>query len=90
MPESQVSGSEAPPDWPTEAEEAAYISESGARGEPESAEAVPVRASSDQDKLPGIDESVARIPPQVLELLDDLFRAKFISVRRIGGSQGGS
>ena len=35
------------------------------------------------DTLPALDELVARVPPAVRGLLDDLFRAKFTSVRRV-------
>jgi hypothetical protein len=34
------------------------------------------------EKLPALDELVARVPANVAELLDDLFRAKFTAVRR--------
>jgi hypothetical protein len=34
------------------------------------------------DKLPPLDELVARVPADVLGLLDDLFRAKFTGVRK--------
>ncbi len=34
------------------------------------------------DKLPPLDELVARVPAGVLGLLDDLFRAKFTGVRK--------
>jgi hypothetical protein len=36
------------------------------------------------EKLPPVDELVARIPADVRGLLDDLFRVKFNSVRRFG------
>lgn len=35
------------------------------------------------DKLPPMEELVARVPPRVLGLLDDLFRAKFTGVRKV-------
>jgi hypothetical protein len=34
------------------------------------------------ERLPALDEVVARVPAPVLALLDDLFRAKFTTVRR--------
>ena len=34
------------------------------------------------DRLPPLDEAVARVPAAVLGLLDDLFRAKFTGVRK--------
>jgi hypothetical protein len=49
------------------------------------------------DKLPALDELVSRVPPQILGLLDDLFRAKFTGVRKfavpaepVGRPAGGS
>ena len=33
--------------------------------------------------LPSLDELVKRIPPDVRETLDDLFRVKFVSVKRV-------
>jgi hypothetical protein len=45
------------------------------------------------DKLPPLEEMVARVPPHVLGMLDELFRAKFTGVRRIapqGGDAGPS
>jgi hypothetical protein len=35
------------------------------------------------ETLPALDDLVARVPPAVRGLLDDLFRAKFTSVRRV-------
>jgi hypothetical protein len=35
------------------------------------------------DKLPPLEELVARVPAGVRAALDDLFRAKFTTVRRI-------
>lgn len=40
------------------------------------------RAALVGDKLPSVDELVARVPANVLGMLDDLFRAKFTGVRR--------
>jgi hypothetical protein len=34
-------------------------------------------------KLPSLDELVQRIPPDVRELMDELFRAKFVRVQRV-------
>jgi hypothetical protein len=36
--------------------------------------------------LPSLDELVKRIPADVRETLDDLFRVKFVSVKRISPS----
>jgi hypothetical protein len=35
------------------------------------------------DKLPPLEEVVARVPPRVLGMMDELFRAKFTGVRRV-------
>jgi hypothetical protein len=43
---------------------------------------VPGPADSGPAALPGLDELVARIPDPVREALDELFRARFIAVRR--------
>ena len=42
------------------------------------------------DRLPPLEELVARVPPSVLAILDDLFRAKFTGVRRIAAPEGAS
>jgi hypothetical protein len=69
-------------EWPDEAEEAAFLSEAAAQGEstperPRDADA-PVLG----DRLPPLDELVARVPPGLREMLDEHFRAKFTAVRR--------
>jgi hypothetical protein len=33
--------------------------------------------------LPPLDELVKRIPPEVRETLEDLFRARFVTVKRV-------
>jgi hypothetical protein len=68
-------------DWPDESDESSILSELASRGE------APVPAAlrgkpAPSEKLPPVDELVARIPAGVLGLLDDLFRAKFTAVRR--------
>jgi hypothetical protein len=42
-----------------------------------------IAAPVDGDTLPPLDELVARIPAPVREILDDLFRARFTTVRRV-------
>lgn len=67
----------------TESAEAAYLAEARARGET----IVPAPALKTEEidtrPLPPLDELVTRIPPEVRASLDDLFRAKFIAVRRV-------
>lgn len=71
--------------WPTEAEEAAFLSEASERGE----KVVPVprereeEIEDDSKALPKLDELVNRIPGETRELLDELFRARFVAVRRV-------
>ena len=59
--------------WPEGAEVAAGTAVSAA---PEDANA----------PLPSLDELVKRIPPDVREALDDLFRVKFVGVQRVSPS----
>lgn len=70
--------------WPTEAEEAAFLAEASERGE----KVVPVlREVEDEEDdakaLPKLDELVNRIPAETRELLDELFRARFVTVRKV-------
>lgn len=76
--------------WPTEAEEAAFLAESrgpngpAAVAAPPRNEIAPNEETEDTSKpLPKLDELVNRIPAETRELLDDLFRAKFTTVRRV-------
>lgn len=73
--------------WPSAVEEAAFLAETRARGEPELAAASSAAKTADDEAderpLPKLDELVERIPKEARELLDDLFRAKFTAVRRV-------
>ncbi len=71
--------------WPDAAAESAFLAEARSRGElpapkptaaeePEEAETGP---------LPPVEKMLERIPPPVREMLDDLFRARFVRVTRI-------
>lgn len=71
--------------WPDENAEAAFMAE--ARGRGESPVATP-RSDEDDDergakKLPPLSELVERIPAETRELMDELFRAKFVAVRKV-------
>ncbi|MEO7600549.1 MAG: hypothetical protein ABIV50_16575 [Opitutus sp.] len=70
--------------WPDDAAEASFLSGSRESGTvpsaPALAEAVPAIASK---PLPRLDELVERIPTESRELLEELFRAKFTTVRRV-------
>jgi hypothetical protein len=52
--------------------------------------ALPARAAAQAagDKLPPLEELVARVPADVAALLDDLFRAKFTGVRKYSETAG--
>lgn len=75
--------------WPTASEETAFLS-----GSPEGpgapvASAVSAAAAADSKPaaplppIPSLEELVKRVPDSVKELLDDLFRARFTTVRRL-------
>lgn len=59
------------------------ISELRSRGEPVAPAAVEAPEETDPKALPPLDELVKRLPPEVRDTLDDLFRAKFVRVTRV-------
>ena len=69
--------------WPDESAESAMLSELKSRGE--LATPMPTQAVEETDtrNLPPLDELVKRIPPEVRETLDDLFRVKYVRVVRV-------
>jgi hypothetical protein len=74
--------------WPDEAAESAFLAEARTNGEPPTV--IPTGTAEPEEeneadgrKLPPLDDLVKRIPPEVREVLDDLFRAKFTAVRRV-------
>jgi hypothetical protein len=71
--------------WPDEAAEAAFLGETrGADASPMvSRVAGSAPAETVTAPLPKLDELVNRIPAESRELLEELFRAKFTTVRRI-------
>ncbi len=73
--------------WPAESAESAFLAEARGRGEPPVAVPVNVAMVDEPDRrpLPPLDELVGRIPPEVREALEDLFRAKFVRVTRVPG-----
>jgi hypothetical protein len=77
-------------EWPDEGDEAAFLSEATARGE--APPAPPTRGDAPVlgDRLPALDELVARVPEGARDLLDELFRAKFTEVRRFPPAPGGA
>lgn len=73
----------APNAWPDEGMESSMLSELRERGEKPAV--VPVEAAEEAEprNLPPLEELVKRLPPAARETLDDLFRVKFVAVRRI-------
>lgn len=71
--------------WPDESSESAFLAEARDRGETVLVKApeTDVADESDAKALPPLNELVERIPPGVREVLDDLFRARFVAVRRV-------
>jgi hypothetical protein len=71
--------------WPDEAAESAFLSE--IRGANMTSSAAPIAGKTaepaNESPLPPLDILVQRIPAETRELLDELFRAKFTTVRRI-------
>ncbi len=78
-----VPSAEAPP-WPGDSDVASFLADARDRGEPP---ALPVAAAPEETaaagELPPLDQLVARVPAEVREALDDLFRAKFTRVQRV-------
>ncbi|GAB1488222.1 hypothetical protein MASR2M8_06670 [Opitutaceae bacterium] len=72
------------PPMPGEEAERAMLAELRERGEaPVRAKAVSADADEKPVRLPPLDELVKRIPPNVRDALDELFRARFTGVRKI-------
>jgi hypothetical protein len=74
--------------WPDEAAESAFLAEARTNGETPQVATVTaaepeVENETDGKELPPLDDLVKRIPPDVRDVLDDLFRAKFTGVRRV-------
>jgi hypothetical protein len=75
------------PVGPSAAEEGAFLAEQKTSGVvpavPDRPQPPPPEPTGD---LPPLDELVARIPAPARALIDDLFRAKFVAVRRLPAS----
>lgn len=81
-----TTGGNGPDDVPIdEGAEAAFLGEARERGEAPASPrpTAPVEEISDSKSLPPLAELVDRIPAEVRETLEDLFRAKFVAVRRL-------
>jgi len=72
---------EADAPWPGMADEASFLAEQ--RGQGIVPPAGVANEPTDLSPLPSLDELVQRIPAEARAALDDLFRAKFTSVRRV-------
>lgn len=77
------------PVWPDEAQEAEMRAVAAERGETlssraarEAAEAAAEEAA-EKANLPPLDDLIERIPGNVRETLDELFRARFVKVARV-------
>jgi hypothetical protein len=70
--------------WPDAAAESAYLAEARSRGEgPAPSPKAEAAEESDATPLPPLEQLVGRVPAEVRELLDDLFRARFVRTTRI-------
>lgn len=78
-------GDDAP--WPTdEVGESSFLAEARARGEsvgPMRAAAPKEDVEAETAPLPPLDDLVQRIPAEVRDLLEELYRVKFTTVRRV-------
>jgi hypothetical protein len=79
-PEAETNGA----NWPDDSAEAAFLADARERGEVVVA-ARPAESAEENEStpLPSLDDLVQRIPPEVREALEDLFRARFVTVKRV-------
>jgi hypothetical protein len=84
-PPLQEEGSVSTNVWSDEAAESAFLAEARDRGETVATKAPAATATEEADPktLPPLEDLVKRLSPELRETLDDLFRAKFVAVRRI-------
>jgi len=76
----------AEPPLPGEEAEAAFLAEAHERGEDVASVAAALAAAESEDEkgaLPPLEELVQRLPAELRDTLDDLFRAKFVKVIRV-------
>jgi len=71
--------------WPDESVESAFLAEARDRGEPiaRARAQEDIADETDAKALPPLSELVNRIPAEVREALEDLFRARFVTVKRV-------
>ncbi len=80
VPEAEANGA----NWPDDSAEAAFLADARERGEVVVA-ARPAEPAEENEStpLPSLNDLVQRIPPEVREALEDLFRARFVAVKRV-------
>jgi len=73
------------PSWPDDATESEFRAEARERGEPVRVAREPEEAEDEKENgaLPKLEDLVTRIPAAVRETLEDLFRARFVAVKRV-------
>lgn len=77
------------PVGPNDGEESAFLAEQRAQGFVSPAAPRGAKSDAAEDDadskvaLPPLDELVNRIPPETRQLMEELFRAKFVTVKRI-------
>lgn len=89
-PAASDASRDAPPDdgapvGPSEGEEAAFLAEQRSAAEPGGPRRAEPTALDDGagEPLPPLEDLVERIPAETRALLDELFRAKFVTVKRV-------
>jgi len=86
-PASQrLSPEKAEPFLPGEEAEAAFLAEARERGEDVASVAAALAAAESEDDkgaLPPLEELIQKLPAELRDTLDDLFRAKFVKVMRV-------
>ena len=88
----EVNGGQKPPletvepSLPGEEAEASFLAEARERGENVASVAAALSAAASEDEkgaLPPLEELVQKLPAELRDTLDDLFRAKFVKVIRV-------
>ena len=71
--------------WPDESAESAFLATAREHSEPVVATKAQeeIGEETDSKALPPLNDLVQRIPAEVREVLEDLFRARFVSVKRV-------
>ena len=82
--EEVASTDQSAPIGPSAEEEAAFLSTERESGNPVSIPAlIAVNADDEKGELPPMEDLVNRIPAKTRDLIEDLFRARFVTVKRI-------